>query len=44
MGGRQSKRFGKSKPDLVFLDVQMPEMDGFAVVRTIGAEYMPVVC
>lgn len=32
-----------SKPDLVFLDVQMPEMDGFAVVRTIGAEYMPVV-
>ena len=33
----------ESKPDLVFLDVQMPEMDGFAVVRAIGAEYMPVV-
>jgi two-component system LytT family response regulator len=30
-------------PDIVFLDVQMPEMDGFAVVRTIGAEYMPAV-
>jgi two-component system LytT family response regulator len=30
-------------PDLVFLDVQMPEMDGFAVLRTIGAEYMPAV-
>jgi two-component system LytT family response regulator len=28
-------------PDLVFLDVQMPEMEGFAVVRTIGAESMP---
>jgi two-component system, LytTR family, response regulator len=30
-------------PDLVFLDVQMPEMDGFAVVRAIGAENMPTV-
>lgn len=30
-------------PDLVFLDVQMPEMDGFAVVQAIGAESMPVV-
>jgi len=30
-------------PDLVFLDVQMPEMDGFAVVRKIGAEQMPAV-
>jgi two-component system LytT family response regulator len=30
-------------PDLVFLDVQMPEVDGFAVVESIGAERMPVV-
>jgi two-component system, LytTR family, response regulator len=30
-------------PDLVFLDVQMPEMDGFAVVRAVGAERMPAV-
>ena len=31
------------KPDLVFLDVQMPEVDGFGVIREIGAENMPAV-
>lgn len=30
-------------PDLVFLDVQMPEADGFDVIERIGAENMPVV-
>jgi two-component system LytT family response regulator len=29
--------------DLVFLDVQMPELDGFAVVKQVGAERMPAV-
>ncbi|HUQ83533.1 MAG TPA: LytTR family DNA-binding domain-containing protein [Gemmatimonadaceae bacterium] len=29
-------------PDLVFLDVQMPELDGFAVVSAVGAHRMPV--
>jgi two-component system LytT family response regulator len=29
------------RPDLVFLDVQMPEMDGFSVVHEIGPEQMP---
>lgn len=33
----------ESNPDLVFLDVQMPGMDGFEVVRKIGAEHMPPV-
>ena len=30
------------RPDLVFLDVQMPEMDGFQVVESIGVDQMPV--
>src|SRR5579872_4141260 len=33
----------KAAPELVFLDVQMPELDGFGVLDAIGAEAMPVV-
>jgi two-component system LytT family response regulator len=33
----------RDKPDLVLLDVQMPELDGFAVVEALGAESMPPV-
>src|SRR5579872_6647467 len=33
----------EGKPDLVLLDVQMPRMDGFAVVEAVGAGKMPAV-
>src|SRR5215468_5559150 len=33
----------QGKPDLVFLDVQMPERDGLSVVREVGAQQMPAV-
>ncbi len=33
----------REQPDLVLLDVQMPELDGFAVVEAIGADKMPAV-
>jgi two-component system LytT family response regulator len=36
-------KISELSPDLVFLDVQMPEADGFEVVEAVGAQEMPVV-
>jgi two-component system, LytTR family, response regulator len=33
----------EKKPDLVFLDIQMPELDGFGVLSEIDLDPMPVV-
>ena len=42
--GRETVRaLRKLKPELLFLDVQMPVLDGFGVLREVGPAHMPVV-
>ena len=40
-GAEAVKQIRAKRPDLVLLDVQMPEMDGFGVLRELGADAMP---
>lgn len=42
-GREAAARIRDEKPDLVLLDVQMPGMDGFAVIEAVGADKMPAV-
>jgi two-component system LytT family response regulator len=37
------KAIADHRPDLIFLDVQMPNLNGFDVVDRVGAEHMPPV-
>ncbi|HEY6345460.1 MAG TPA: LytTR family DNA-binding domain-containing protein [Bryobacteraceae bacterium] len=42
--GKQAlEKIAELKPDLVFLDLQMPVMGGFEVVRNLGEGHLPVV-
>ncbi|HYO82171.1 MAG TPA: LytTR family transcriptional regulator DNA-binding domain-containing protein [Bryobacteraceae bacterium] len=41
-GRRAAESIRSVKPDLVFLDVQMPELDGLGLVEEIGAQRMPL--
>jgi two-component system LytT family response regulator len=42
--GREAlQKIEKLKPDLVFLDLQMPVMSGFEVVRGLGGTELPVI-
>jgi len=41
-GAEAKTAIAERSPDLVFLDIQMPELDGFAVVQTVGVAEMPV--
>ena len=42
--GREAlKLISKKKPDLVFLDIQMPGISGFEVVKNLDIETMPII-
>jgi DNA-binding NarL/FixJ family response regulator len=36
------ERIKESRPDIAILDIDMPEMDGFAVTRALGEDQLPV--
>jgi two-component system LytT family response regulator len=40
-GAEAIEKIEAERPDLVFLDVQMPEIDGFDVIEAVGNEHFP---
>ena len=42
-GAEAASAIRDEKPDVVFLDIQMPRLDGFGVIDAVGVESMPLV-
>jgi two-component system LytT family response regulator len=42
-GSEAAAAIGRTAPDLMFLDVQMPELDGFELLRAAGNQRLPAV-
>ena len=42
-GADTALRIGAERPALIFLDVKMPELDGFEVIERVGVDAMPPV-
>jgi two-component system LytT family response regulator len=42
-GADAARRIAEHRPELIFLDVVMPELDGFAVIERVGVDAMPPV-
>ena len=42
-GKEAVKTIKSAQPDLVFLDIQMPEMDGFGVLEALKGEKLPII-
>ncbi len=43
-GGREAvEAIVEHQPDLVFLDVQMPDLDGFQVLEAVGDDHLPAI-
>jgi len=41
-GGEAVRQIGQLNPDVILLDIQMPDLDGFQVLERVGPEKMPL--
>jgi two-component system LytT family response regulator len=42
-GKKALRMIGERRPDLIFLDIQMPEMDGFTLLQNLDRDSLPVI-